>query len=143
MIKPLRKQHLRIWVLLAILLPVGIISALKVVPKQLQQELLQPGILKVLPVVLKSVGKKDYRASIRSNADTSELQLEWVNKKTSTDPSLLIYKISGKTNELIGRVEATGNYYFPLSTDSVTSSSSWQFILYDIIHQQAIDSVKL
>jgi hypothetical protein len=142
MIKSLRKQHLRIWVLLAALLPVGIICALMNVPKQPHQKVLQPGTSKVLPVVLKSVDQKNYRVSIRVNLDTTEAQLEWINKKISTLPSSLIYNISGKANELIGRVEGTGSYYFPLSTDSVQVAGYGKFILYDIIHQQAIDSIK-
>jgi hypothetical protein len=42
MIKPLRKRHLQIWILWAVLLPVGIIVAWMAVPKKVTQELLQP-----------------------------------------------------------------------------------------------------
>ena len=42
MIKALRKRHLQIWVLWAILLPVGIVVAYLGVPKEVTQELLQP-----------------------------------------------------------------------------------------------------
>jgi hypothetical protein len=42
MIKQLRKRHLQIWLLLAVLLPVGIVVALMSVPKKVTQELLQP-----------------------------------------------------------------------------------------------------
>lgn len=42
MIKALRKRHLQIWVLWAILLPVGIVVAYLAVPKKVTQELLQP-----------------------------------------------------------------------------------------------------
>jgi hypothetical protein len=143
MIKSLRKRHLRIWQLMALVLPLGILCAWLAVPKPPFQPLLQRSAIAALPRVLKSIDKEDYRVSIRSNADTSQLQLEWINKEISVIPSSLIYKISGKTNELIGRVEAKGNYYFPLSTDSATFSSLWQFVLFDIIHQQAIDSIKL
>jgi len=42
MIKQLRKRHLQIWILWAVLLPVGIIIAWMSVPKKVTQELLQP-----------------------------------------------------------------------------------------------------
>jgi hypothetical protein len=42
MMKPLRKRHLQIWILWAVLLPVGIVSAWMAVPKKVTQELLQP-----------------------------------------------------------------------------------------------------
>lgn len=42
MIKTLRKRHLQIWILWAVLIPVGIITAWMVVPGKATQELLQP-----------------------------------------------------------------------------------------------------
>jgi len=42
MIKSLRKRHLQIWILWAILLPGGIIVAYMAVPGKVRQELLQP-----------------------------------------------------------------------------------------------------
>lgn len=44
MIRSLRKRHLQIWILWAVLLPVGIIVAWMAVPDKVTQELLQsPG----------------------------------------------------------------------------------------------------
>jgi hypothetical protein len=42
MIKSLRKRHLQIWILWAVLLPAGIAVAYISVPKKATQELLQP-----------------------------------------------------------------------------------------------------
>jgi hypothetical protein len=42
MIRTLRKRHLQIWILWAVLLPVGIIVAWMAVPEKVTQELLQP-----------------------------------------------------------------------------------------------------
>ena len=41
MTKRLRKRHLQIWIIMAMLLPVGIIVAWMSVPKKVTQELLQ------------------------------------------------------------------------------------------------------
>jgi hypothetical protein len=42
----LRKRHLQLWILLAVLIPVGIIAAWMAVPKKATQELLQPPVMK-------------------------------------------------------------------------------------------------
>src|SRR3954447_11558177 len=117
MIRTLRKLHLQTWTAFAVLIPVGIISAVIVRPKLPKDKLLQPAATAALPVVLKSADKDDYTISIRSNSDTSMLQLEWINKKTLTYPTATIYEATANTNDinkaaLIGRIEARGTYHF-------------------------------
>ena len=143
MIKTLRKRHLQIWTAWAILLPVGIISAYIVVPKEVVNKLLQPSSEEVLPVVIKTVDKTNYAASLRRNNSSSQLQLEWKNKTASIYPSSLIYQLAAGSDDIqsagiVGRVEARGDYYFPLKADS---NKNLRFVLYDIIHQQKIDSI--
>src|SRR5437870_935571 len=92
MIKPLRKKHLQIWIALAVLIPFGIAAAWISIPPQAKDKLLQPAAVQALPVVLASADKDDYTVRIRSNNDTSQLQLEWINKKTLTYPTAAIYK---------------------------------------------------
>jgi hypothetical protein len=146
MIKQLRKKHLFIWRLLALLLPAGIIIAWLAVPKQSFQVLLQPGSVNPLPVILKKIEKENYTISVRSNEDTSQLQLEWVNKAVLQYPTATIYAGSDfkniNTAKLIGRIEARGNWYFSLdSTFKKGTDITDHFILYDFIHQQVIDTI--
>lgn len=159
-IKPLRKKHLLAWQTLALLLPLLIIAAVVVRPSFPKEKLLQPVTIKALPLILKQADKENYTVSIRSNSDTTQLQLEWINKKVLTYPTATIYKTfssqseegvlkevqSGKA-DLIGRIEARGNYYFDLAKDSAAieqyMSSAVEFVLYDFIHQQIIDTIKL
>ena len=147
MIKPLRKRHLQLWSLLAILIPAGIISAYFVIPKDAVNKLIQEDKTASLPLVINKVERKDYSVYLRSSADKKNYQLQWINTKASTRPSSLIYKASPnpseggalKQEELIGRVEGQGSFYFPLKADS---TNSYNFILYDIIHRQTIDTIK-
>ena len=146
MIKPLRKKHLFIWRLLALLLPAGIIIAWLSVPKQSFQILLQPGIAKPLPVTLKKIEKGNYTVSVRSNEDTSQLQLEWINNAVLQYPTATIYAGSDFRNinaaKLIGRIEARGSWYFQLDSTFIKKSiSTDHFFLYDFIHQQVIDTI--
>lgn len=144
-IKPLRKKHLLAWQILALLLPLLIIAAVAVRPSFPKEKLLQPATGEALPLILRKADKENYFVSIRSNSDTTQLQLEWINKKTLLYPTATIYADTANTNdiskaELIGRIEARGVYHFTL--DSVYRST-YQLFLYDFIHNQIIDTIKL
>jgi hypothetical protein len=146
MIKPLRKRHLQIWTTGAILIPLGIISAVIVRPTLPKDKLLQPAATAALPVVLKSTDREDYTISVRSNSDTSLLQLEWINKKTLTYPTATIYEDTTSANNisyaaLIGRIEARGTYHFAITKDLVRNN--YHFIVYDFIHQKVIETITL
>jgi hypothetical protein len=145
--KPLRKRHLQVWILLAVLIPAGIISGYMAVPKNVFNTLLQQDKTAALPVVINKIEKENYSVYLRSSADRNNHQLQWSNSKESTIPSSLIYKTSPnsptrgtlESAELIGRIESTGSFYFPLKEDS---TNTYHFILYDIIHQKTIDTIK-
>ena len=137
--KILRKRHLQIWVLLAVMIPAGIITAWVTVPEKATDTLLQPGPGQSLPILLNSIETEFYTANLKSTSDKSQYQLEWINKKNSLFPSSLVYQKAIPENELIGRIDARGAYFFPLRMDSL---NSYHFILYDIIKNQVIDSLK-
>ena len=144
MIKPLRQRHFQIWTLWSVLIPVGIIGAVLVRPEFPNDRLLQPERTATLPVVLKSADKDEYTVNIRISADTSQVQLEWINKKTLTHPTATIYETNDETKNingalLIGRIEARGAYLFKLPRNT----DSYHFIVYDFIHDQIIDSITL
>ncbi len=144
MIKALRKRHLQIWTAWAVLIPIGIISAVIVRPQFPKDKLLQPTSTEALPVILKFLDKDNYAIQIRSNPDTSLLQLEWINKKTLIYPTATIYEDIMNRNSisnavLIGRIEARGTYHFQLNKNLVRNN--YHFILYDFIHQKIIDSI--
>jgi hypothetical protein len=143
MIKPLRKGHLVVWVVWSVLIPAGVISAVLVRPAFPKNKLLQPANTTALPVVIRSFSQENYAINIRSNRDTSQLQLEWINKKTLTYPTATIYQDTANTNNissaaLIGRLEARGTYHFNLKKNP---GNKYHFIVYDFIHQQIIDSI--
>lgn len=145
MIKPLRKRHLQIWTALAALLPVGIILSWLVIPNPVPVKLLNPAATELLPVIKYKKDNDQYCINIRTNNDNSAWQLEWKNKMALTVPSAVIYKTSGnsaeiKNWELVGRIEARGNYVFSLPADPAIPGRL-HLTLYDFIHQQIIDSI--
>ena len=145
MIRPLRKRHFQIWSALAVLIPAGIATAWLSVKQPEHSSLLQPVPAEPLPKIISSAETADYIIRLRSNDSLAE-QLEWINKKILTVPSAVIYQaLPGRkevrSGELIGRIEARGEYYFPLRRDSIYQKRS--FILYDFIHEKIIDSINL
>src|ERR1041385_7765323 len=141
MIRPLRKRHLQIWSVLAALIPISIVSAILVRPKDIAGNLLQPTMTEALPVVLKTVERENYIVKLRGN-DQTAAQLEWINKNVLTFPTAVIYETHGTFSpihdDLIGRIEARGTYRFALKPDT---ANEYHFIVYDFIHQQKIDSI--
>jgi hypothetical protein len=145
MVKQLRKRHLQIWTAWAVLLPVGIIAAYTAVKKPAVGQLLQPASATALPIELRKTERENYTIALRSNNDTSQLQLEWINKNILTVPTATIYKTAGGDDiakgKLVGRIEARGTYYF--AVDSSFLSNDNRLIVYDFIHKQIIDIIKL
>lgn len=163
MIKPLRKRHLQIWTVLAILLPAGIVWSWLVIPNPVPVKILNTVTAELLPVIKYKKDTTQYCINIRTNKENTAWQLEWKNKLALAVPSAVIYRTSHELHsqpsqgsvaskggvsgsftpghsQLVGRIEARGNYVFGLSPDS-TSNGQVNFILYDFIHQQIIDSI--
>ncbi|MCX6319024.1 MAG: hypothetical protein NTW29_17230 [Bacteroidetes bacterium] len=131
---------------MALLLPIGILSAWLVIPNHEPVKILKPREQVLLPVIAYTAGTEHFQARVRTNTDRSAWQLEWINKTILTTPSAVIYKIKGETfapesAELIGRIETQGRYIFSLQPDS-TGWVGTRLILYDFIHAQRTDSIK-
>lgn len=140
MIRPLRKRHLQVWIAWAVLLPIGILFAWLVIPNQSPVKLLQEPSQDLLPVIKSSAENENFMLNIRSNAENSKWQLEWLNKKMLTVPSAVIYDIRDGERQLVGRIETKGRYLFMLQQDSLSSIDK-TFLLYDFIHEKIIDSL--
>lgn len=145
MIKPLRKRHRQVWILLAILLPVGILLSWLAIPNPVPVKLLKPVSMELLPVIKYTTEKKEYKINIRTNSENTAWQLEWRNKLALAVPSAVIYQVKGNNTEitkaqLIGRIEARGDYVFQLKRDFV-KQQGLSFLVYDFIHEKIIDNV--
>lgn len=145
MIKLLRKRHLQIWIAWAVLLPAGIAVAYTSVKKPDTIQLLQPPVGTGLPVVIKSVDNERYSIALLGNADSSQLQLQWVNKTVLTAPTATIYKVVANSTDmtgavLLGKMESQGTYYFPV--DSAFLREKPDLVVYDFIHNKVLEIIK-
>ena len=146
MIRSLRKRHWQIWTLMAVILPLGMISGWLVVPRPVKDHLWQPSSSVALPVILKTVKRENYTVNLRASADGSARQLEWINQSALTSPSAIVYELAAsdtarpmENSALIGRIDSRGTYHFNLKKEN--TDSPVQFVLYDIIHHQIIDRI--
>jgi hypothetical protein len=150
MIKPLRKRHFEIWMAMALLLPAGIILSWLVIPDPVPIKKVSSSNVELLPLIQAKKETLQYCINIRSNADKTNWQLEWKNRLPLTVPSVVIYKsisnpvsksgFNPESAELIGRIEAKGDYLFPLKNDS-TQNKELNLIIYDFIHGETVELI--
>jgi hypothetical protein len=140
MIKPLRKRHLQVWSVWAVLLPLGIIGGIAARKKNPTENSLQTSKTNEQPVLLIEKKFGAFTVQLRANKQGSTRQLVWINNKPLEEPTAAIYQSVSDTSSVtsskyIGRIEGTGKYYFDLS------SSEEHFFVYDFIHQQIIERI--
>lgn len=140
MIKPLRKRHLQIWILWALLLPLGIVGAVmarRSIPTSAMQ--VQNG--SALPVVIKEKIWNGNIVQLRGDNQSRVQQLVWINKEMLSFASATIYLADSDAGPIslpnyIGRIESRGNYVFDLP-----AKNEYHLVVYDFIHQQFIDRI--
>ena len=137
---------MQIWFILLLLLPASIIMSWLAIPKPATDKLLQPFTSPAFPLVVKTTAKENYIVNLRKAGDSS-FQVEWINKKPIPFPAAGIYKVPAGSNDiknglLIGRIEGTGTWRFTVDKSfQPLYFSTYQLLLYDFIHQQAIDTI--
>lgn len=155
MVKNLRKRHLQVWTVWAILLPFLLIASIAVIPAWPTGKLLQPAAPVALPTLISSIDREAYTINLRKSND-STFQLEWINKNVLTVPTATIYIIhppypgksqSGRAteleeSELVGRIESRGIYRFPFHYPAEDVNKGYlHLILFDFIHEKIIDTI--
>lgn len=138
MIKTLRKRHLQIWSLWALLLPLGIIAATLARKPVVKDNFAQTHNRTAWPVLIAEKKLSENSLQLRTNPAGTVRQLVWLNREPLTVPSATIYLAKTDTATMagaayIGRIETRGTYMFSLPVQS-----EYHFLLYDFIHQQII-----
>ena len=140
MIRSLRKRHLQIWILWALLLPLGIVSAI-MARRTIPTSAVEIQNVFLLPVVIQEKTWQGNTVQLRGSNRSSIHQLVWMNKEMLSIASATIYLANNDSNSIlsskyIGRIESRGNYVFDLPAEN-----QYRFIVYDFIHQQIIDHI--
>ena len=115
----LRKRHLRYWIVLAILLPVGFVWALVAIPQFVSEKPIRKNIPLGLEHVVKEQTHDTANICIRSDKK-GNFQLEIILKEPLESPSPGLYlKVNGTTglkgNVFLGNIGSRGTYRFSIS----------------------------
>lgn len=117
MVPELRKRHRLVWQVWALLLPIGFVSAILVLPKQMPVN--QLPIAREMPLgnIVQSESTDALIVSLRAQAGLSNKQLEITLKKPLDMPSALVYW----QDTFIGSLGAKGTQYFTLDSALVAN----------------------
>lgn len=114
MTPPLRRAHRIIWLLLAVMLPLGFVAALLAYRSPLQQEpVIQPQAAP-LPIILRSVSTDNLVINLRRSAQGAEQQLEITLKPPFEVPSAVVGIRQNGNWQTVGLLNAPGIYRFPV-----------------------------
>ncbi len=144
MIRTLRKRHLQIWSLWALLLPLGIVAAVvSRKPEAIVKSAPVPNERE--PVLIKEQMWNSNIIQLRGRDNSAISKLVWINKAPLNVPSATLYFSVANTDNIttaqyIGRIEGRGDYAFALDT---REARSFYIILYDFIHQKIIDRIEI
>ena len=142
MILRLRKRHLLLWLVIAVVLPALVMYALLQIPGKDYQGFNLLNEASTLPVLM--AGQSDlFKSEIRP-LQGDKYQLSIIVVEPITSPGVVVY-FGGNTdnpqaNYLLGRVSSRGVYYFELANVDDTRAN---VILYDMIHSKVISSITL
>lgn len=115
----LRRAHRMIWLLLAVLLPVGFIAALLAYQSPLYQEPIAQLLPVPLPVLVRSVASDSVVINLRRAAQGGERQLEIVLKQPFGVPSAVVRVRQTGNWRAVGLLNAPGTYRFPMPNTDV------------------------
>jgi len=144
MIKPLRKRHKHIWILLAVLLPAGFISAYLVIPDQVlnNTELSPVKQPSAFSDVIFTVDDEYLLLNVRQ--ENGKKQIEIVIKQPLTRASTILY-LSDEINPdikqalLLGAIGTRAVYRFDMY-----NGKQYEFLLlYDSIKRELYRTLKL
>ena len=117
MIHKLRKRHKRIWILIALLLPVLFFLAYFSVPKFSNQEFMFDDIPSPLPKIIKQIEAEEYKINYRQD-NLQNLQLELIMKESVQMPTPILFLRysdnyqASEPNIFLGNAGGKGIYRF-------------------------------
>lgn len=134
MIYRLRNRHFRIWIILALLLPVGFVVSLSAIPEALLGEVishLRPARSTVIQL------SEDSLVMVSTLAEADKPGLEITLKQPLQVPGAHIYLAVNQSEdinlaEFLGQIDSQNAYYF--STDKIVTSDH-SLLFYDPINR--------
>lgn len=143
----LRKRHLKTWIVLSILLPIGFVAAYLAIPATANGTIIPN---EVNPTaffqIIKTADHPTLLFNLRSNSE-GERQAEIVLKQPLTTPSTLAYLSDGDIGSiqgkpLLGKLDNKTVYRFDLKDTNVPEDVRY-LLLYDLVKKQIYETIKI
>ena len=145
MVKSLRKRHVQIWMALSLLIPVCLTASWLGIRRIGDADLWQPAPVIRLPVLLKTAGRPGYLLELRTDSLQTVIQLQLQRTEPLASPQVTLYQIPGAESNIdqgkyLGVIGPRGTYRFQLEK---SNHSDYYILVYDKIHQRALERIKL
>jgi hypothetical protein len=135
----LRSRHRQIWVILAILLPIGWFASVWSIPAPVRQQPVRPALPPPFARILKTQTTTGFLFNLREDPAGTQKQIEVFILKPLETPGIQLYA-KGAPNghdQLLGALQTRGVYRFNL--DSTLTAPV--FRLEDPIHNKTVSTV--
>lgn len=147
MTKGQRKMHFISWVILALCIPIGFISAILVIPEQSMQENVFLDKTPQLENILAERTQENVIALVRSDVQLSKYQLEILIATPFKTPDIGVYvskdsKFNQLQDQYLGNLGSKGGERFELPKSSV-EEGSLEIILFDPIKNELLNQISI
>ena len=143
MIAALRNNHFRIWIIVAIVIPVAFIYAFMNVPEKRISDFSRD-LIGQMPELIKEIENDDLKVNVRGNRN-NQYQLEILLKRPVPVPSGVFHLVNNKRSisdqTLLGNVNSQGLYRFPIQSNPLQSDS--RLLIVDYLTKSIILEIKL
>ena len=143
MIASLRNNHFRIWIILAIVIPVAFIYAFMNVPERRISHFSRE-LIGQMPELIKEIENDDLKVTVRGNQN-SQHQLEVLLKRPVPVPSGVFHLVNNNeaisNQSFLGNVNSQGLYRFPIQSNPF--QSDFRLLVVDYLTKSIILEIRL
>lgn len=145
MIYQLRRRHRRMWIVLAIILPIGFISAYFAIPKTIYENNFEPWAAVSYSTITKSAETDNLLVNVKKDNNLPGLQIEVMQKQPLHSASVLVYLAEQNTENiqatnLLGRLESGDTQRFILN-DFLSNFKTFHLLFYDNLKKELLEKV--
>lgn len=139
-----KRRHVRVWMALAIVLPVLYVAAIQVIPPEIKQTANWPGRPVLYPVVTRALSQNGFALALRRDT-AARFQLEVEPLEPLRQPVALVFRAPAGSSALehaalLGQLGSKGSVVFELDS---TQAGPMQILIFEPIRQTIIASVTL
>lgn len=147
MIYKLRRRHRNMWMILAVLLPIGFVSAYLAIPEFIHENEFEAWKSVAYSTIINSAETDNLLVNLRKDENLPGQQIEVLIKQPLSSPGILVYLAEQPTENirqanLLGSLEANGAQRFTLN-DFLANFKAFHLLFYDNLKKELVEKVSL